>query len=292
MNLTERYIELLKKSLINEIYIENEIKLFYIIHCLVEKRPVSYGYLVNPEKITGGLVQTVKYAKDIGATVTLHVKNSEGQMQPAHHLRNILEFPHSMIGRKRVDNLHYCIEKVLSDDIPGDLIETGVWRGGATILMRGILAAHNVIDRTVWVADSFEGLPSPTLKQDQGINLTKDYFPVLSVGLDKVKELFLRYDLLDDQVRFLKGWFKDTLPEAQIEQLSILRLDGDLYESTMDAFRALYDKVSIGGFVIIDDYNALEVCKMAVHDFRKEKHIDDEIIKIDNTSVYWVKSKH
>ena len=291
MNLTERYIELLKKSLINEIYIENEVKLFYIIDCLVRKQPVSYDYLVNPEKLSV-LVKTVKDAKDIGATVTLHAKNSEGQMHPMHHLRNVLEFPHSMIGRKRMDNLHYCIEKVLSDDIPGDLIETGVWRGGATILMRGVLAAHNVSDRTVWVADSFEGLPSPTLMQDQGIDFTKDTYPVLSVELDRVKDLFLRYDLYDPQVKFLKGWFKDTLPVAPIEQLSLLRLDGDLYESTMDAFRALYDKVSIGGFVIIDDYDALEVCKMAVHDFRKEKHISDEIIRIDEASVYWVKSKY
>jgi hypothetical protein len=142
------------------------------------------------------------------------------------------------------------------------------------------------------VADSFEGVPSPTLAQDQGIDLSKDNFPVLSVGLDKVKELFLRYDLLDDQVKFLKGWFKDTLPQAPIERLSILRLDGDLFESTMDALRALYDKVSIGGVVIIDDYNALEVCKMAVSDFRQERQIEDEIIKIDDVSVYWEKSKH
>ena len=290
MNLKERYIELLKKSLINEIYIENEVKLFYIIHCLFKKQPVSYEYLVNPEKITGGLVQIVKEAKETGDTVTLQVMNSKGQMQPAGHLRNVLEFPHSMIGRKRIDNLHYCIEKVLSDDIPGDLIETGVWRGGATIFMRGVLAAHNVNDRTVWVADSFEGLPPPTLPQDQGADLTKDKFPILSVGLDRVKELFLRYDLLDDKVRFLKGWFKDTLPVAPIDQLSILRLDGDLYESTMDALRALYDKVSIGGFVIVDDYNALEMCKMAVDDFREERRIDDEIIKIDSLSVYWVKT--
>ena len=123
------------------------------------------------------------------------------------------------------------------------------------------------------------------------MDLQRINFPVLSVGLDSVKELFDRYDLLDNQVKFLKGWFKDTLPEAPIEQLSLLRMDGDLYESTMDAFRCLYDKVSIGGFIIIDDYNALEACKMAVHDFREERLIEDEMIEIDEASVYWVKSK-
>ena len=291
MDIAERYIELLKKSLINEIYIENEIKLFYLLHCIVENRPPSAKYLVNPETIPDGLVEAVKNGKDLGQTVTLMVKDHNGQKQPAHQLRNYAEFPHSMIGRKRMDNLQYCIEKVLSDNIPGDFIETGVWRGGATIFMRGVLAAYNISDRVIWVADSFEGLPPSALVQDRGINLTKEQFPVLSVGLEKVKELFERYNLLDDQVKFLKGWFKDTLPIAPIEKLSILRLDGDLYESTMDAFNALYDKVSIGGIIIIDDYNALRVCKEAVHDFRKKNHIDDKMVKIDNSSIYWIKSK-
>ena len=93
MNLTERYIELLKKALINEIYIENEVKLFYIIQCLVEKQPVSNEYLVNPEKLTM-LAQMIKNAKDKGATVTLQAKDDEGKMQPMSYLRNALEFPH------------------------------------------------------------------------------------------------------------------------------------------------------------------------------------------------------
>jgi hypothetical protein len=196
-----------------------------------------------------------------------------------------------MIGRKRMDNLQYCIETVLTENIEGDLIETGVWRGGATIFMRGVLASYNISDRKVWVADSFEGLPTPTLEQDQEFDLTKEKFPVLCVSLEKVKELFSRYDLLDEQVKFLIGWFKDTLPNAPIEKLSILRLDGDLYESTMDSFTHLYDKVSIGGFIIIDDYNALPVCKMAVHDFRKKRNIQDEMIEIDPSSLYWRKTK-
>ena len=70
MNITERYIELLKKSLINEIYIENEVKLFYIIQCLIEKQPVSNEFLVNPEKLSG-LVRAIKDVKNMGATLDL-----------------------------------------------------------------------------------------------------------------------------------------------------------------------------------------------------------------------------
>src|SRR5439155_1101033 len=135
---------------------------------------------------------------------------------------------HTMIGMKRLDNLQHCVEDTLARQVPGDLIETGVWRGGASIFMRGILRAHGVSDRTVWVADSFQGLPPPNpdaYPADAGDPLhTFDY---LAVSLEDVKSHFERYGLLDDQVRFLKGWFRDTLPAAPIERLAVLRLDGD-----------------------------------------------------------------
>src|ERR1039457_663209 len=67
----------------------------------------------------------------------------------------------TMIGLKRLDNLQNCIETVLKDNVPGDMIETGVWRGGGSIFMRAVLKAYGSTGRTVWVADSFEGLPEP-----------------------------------------------------------------------------------------------------------------------------------
>src|SRR6516162_9932055 len=80
-------------------------------------------------------------------------------------MRNFTELAHTMIGMRRMDNIQYCIENVLNDNIAGDLIETGVWRGGASIFMRGVLAAYGITDRTVWVADSFEGLPPPNAEK-------------------------------------------------------------------------------------------------------------------------------
>jgi hypothetical protein len=96
--------------------------------------------------------------------------------------------------------------------------------------------------------------------------------------------------LLDDRVRFLAGWFRDTLPSAPIASISVLRLDGDLYESTMETLIALYPKVSTGGYVIIDDYGALPNCRAAVSDFRDANSIVDPIAAIDWTGVYWQKS--
>ncbi|TLY51148.1 MAG: macrocin O-methyltransferase [Gammaproteobacteria bacterium] len=189
---------------------------------------------------------------------------------------------HSMIGKARMENLRGAIEYVLKENVPGDFIETGIWRGGACILMRAVLAAYGVTDRVVWCADSFEGLPEPNAAlypADAGDE--HHTFAPLAVSLDEVQANFAHYGLLDERVRFLKGWFKDTLPGAPIARLAILRLDGDMYESTMDGLSALYAKVSPGGVVIVDDYGAVAACKQAVTDFRQAQQIDEPIRDID-----------
>ncbi len=199
---------------------------------------------------------------------------------------------HTMIGSKRLNNIQFCIEEILKENISGDFIETGVWRGGATILMRAILKAYEITDRKVWVADSFEGLPSPNIDkypQDAGLNLY--LIPYLAISLETVKSNFEKYNLLDDQVVFLKGFFSDTLPNAPIDTLALLRLDGDLYESTMDALVNLYPKLSIGGFLIVDDYSCIPACAKAVQDYRAREGISDQIIQIDPLSIYWKKTK-
>jgi O-methyltransferase len=194
----------------------------------------------------------------------------------------------TMIGLRRLENLEECVAAIERDGVPGDLIETGVWRGGASIFLRALLLAHGDTDRTVWLADSFQGLPKPDAERyprDAGDRLWEvDY---LRVSLDEVRGNFARYGLLDDQVRFLPGWFRDTLPGAPIERLALIRLDGDLYESTMQALDALYPKLSAGGFVVVDDYDAVPNSADAVHDFRERHGIDDELVRIDWTGVYW-----
>lgn len=197
-------------------------------------------------------------------------------------------FAHTMIGEKRLANVRNLVESVIRKDIEGDLIETGVWRGGACILMRAVLNAYCVKDRCVWLADSFEGLPLPD-KEKYPADADSEFhtFPELSISLEQVKRNFEKYGLLDDQVKFLKGWFKDTLPNAPIQKLAILRLDGDMYESTMDALLALYEKVSVGGYVIIDDYNVVEGCNSAVHDFLSERNLSANFVEIDGVGVYW-----
>jgi O-methyltransferase len=197
----------------------------------------------------------------------------------------------TMIGMQRLTSLQHCVETVLDQDIPGDLVECGVWRGGASILMRAVLAAYGDEKRSVWLADSFAGVPPPDAakyRADEGIMLHRHAW-ILGVSEAQVRANFERYGLLDDQVRFLPGWFKDTLQDAPIDRIAVLRLDGDLYESTIQALDALYPRLSAGGFCIVDDYHALKACEQAVTDYRTQHGVTEEIVEIDGTGVLWRK---
>jgi len=197
---------------------------------------------------------------------------------------------HSMIGNLRMSNVRQVTEYVIANHIPGDFIETGVWRGGACIMARAVFKAYGVHDRRVWVADSFCGLPEPNPKYTADANDKHHTYSELAISLEEVQANFAKYGLLDDQVVFLKGWFSETLPQAPIQTLAVLRLDGDMYESTMDGLVNLYDKVSPGGFVIVDDFGALQGCQQAILEFRASRGIEDAMQNIDGIGVFWCKS--
>lgn len=195
----------------------------------------------------------------------------------------------TMIGLRRMDNVQECVTTVIREAVPGDLVEAGVWRGGACIFMRAILAAYGDTTRTVWCADTFEGLPAPNVTEYPA-DIVAEWHERkdLVVSLDTVKQNFARYGMLDSQVQFLKGLFKDTLPTAPIDRCAVIRLDGDMYESTMDSLKYLYPKLSPGGFVIVDDYGLPEdTSRRAVHDFRDLHGIREPIIDIDGYGAYW-----
>lgn len=185
-----------------------------------------------------------------------------------------------MIGQ-RLNNVEECVKQVIWDGIPGDLAEAGVWRGGTTIFMRALLKLYGITDRKVWVIDSFEGLPpgSGWAAEDR-----------LAVPLAEVKKNFHLYNLLDDQVVFLEGWFRDTLPAGAPGPFAVIRLDGDLFESQYDALTYLYPRLSPGGFVIIDDPQLLG-CAQAIEKYRAEHDITEPIQDANSFTVFWRKEK-
>lgn len=192
----------------------------------------------------------------------------------------------TLVGAQRIRNVRDLAERTIADAVPGDFVECGVWRGGSSIVMRAVLAAHEVHDRRVWLADSFRGLPPVDVGRFPLDAMWSGLEGTTAATVEEVSEHFRRFGLLDDQVRFVEGWFRDSLPAAPIEQIALLRLDGDLYESTIDALTHLYDRVSPGGFVIVDEY-VLESCRAAVDDFRADRRIDADLVQIDWSGAWW-----
>ena len=198
---------------------------------------------------------------------------------------------YTMIGINRLTNIEDCIKSIISNNIEGDFLEAGVWRGGAVIFMKAVLHDLGVNNRKIWAADSYKGLPEPNKMYSADAENKLYLEKILVVSLEEVKNNFSRFGLLDSSIVFLEGLFKNTLPNAPIKKIALLRLDCDMYESTLNALNNLYHKLSDGGYIIIDDYNAFEECKLAVNDFRLKYGIEETIIKIDKEAVYWQKSK-
>ncbi len=197
----------------------------------------------------------------------------------------------TMVGMKRLDNLHECCWTAVRESVPGDFVETGIWRGGCGILMRAILDVLKDRQRKVWLFDSFEGLPKPdpeSFPQDKDDHHWTYSF-CLAVSLKQVRDNFEKYELLDERTQFVKGWFRDTIPHSEVKNISVLRLDGDMYESTWLVLTHLYPKVSPGGFIIVDDYGAIPSCKAAVDDFRAQQSILSPITEVDWTGIFWRK---
>ena len=199
---------------------------------------------------------------------------------------------HTLIGWKRMHQLQTAIETLHQENIAGDLMETGVLRGGACILMRGVLKALGCQERKVWVADSFCGFPEDALRA-QGL-ADPAAFNAQAASLETVRATFARYRLLDEQVAFLAGFFEETLPAfVQTDpRLALLRLDSDFYDSTLYVLQQLYPHVVPGGFVIVDDYYAFPGCRQAVREYRKAHQITTPLERIDAVGVYWRKPTH
>jgi O-methyltransferase len=197
----------------------------------------------------------------------------------------------TMIGIYRMINIYYLLQEVMLEKIPGDFVETGVWKGGACVLANAVLREYGEQNRRVHAFDSFEGLPKPYAEVDVKLNDKHHTFDELAVSLEEVKEVFASYGLLSDNVVFRKGWFKDTMQEVNdIESVAILRLDGDMYSSTMEVLDALYDKVPVGGYLIIDDW-MLPGCRKACDDFFRKRNLDIKLTTIDKNSRFWKKTK-
>jgi O-methyltransferase len=189
----------------------------------------------------------------------------------------------TMVGLRRLDDLQACVESVVADGVEGDAIEAGTWRGGASILMRATLDSLGD-ERTVCVADSFQGFPAADPRERPEAEL--DVFDFLAAPLDDVRAAFERFGC-DERVRFLPGFFEETLPGLEDQRWAIIRMDGDSYEATWQTLESLYPRLAVGGYVVVDDYGALDECRDAVDEFRRHHGIGERLEHIDWTGARW-----
>jgi O-methyltransferase len=276
---TSSYLDLLEKLLINDINPENGARMKFLVIEAVNGAEGKWNY----SSLIAQLADLHRSHSDSIRALEL-LSNSDGEQD---WWINTLGFPFSMIGRKRMHNVRECAETIIAERIPGAMVETGVWRGGACMMMKGVMKAFGD-NRKLFVCDSFQGLPKLEEGPDSGLDL--DQNPILSVPIEDVRSHFERLDLLDNDVYFIKGWFNETMgcvAEQAKDGVSLLRLDGDYYSSTMDVLNPLYPLVQPGGFVIIDDYYAYEQCRQATDEYRHANGITSPMFEIDGVGVYW-----
>jgi hypothetical protein len=283
--LSERYLELVKSVLLNETCIELEAQLLLSVLTSAQGMVLDLQDFRSARHDDEFLAQLLT-AKQMGETVIL--ETADGRVRGVgEDLRNFTEFGLTLVGRKRLDHLQTCMETVIEEGVPGDFLEAGVWRGGCSIFMRAFLEAHDCRDRNVWLADSFAGLPVSDAPEDLGFEMDPSMLPILAVPEHEVARNFERFGLLDEQVRFLPGWFEDSLPASRTGSLALLRVDCDLYDSTLCVLDHLYGRVSPGGWVVIDDYGILPPCRQAVDGFRKRESVNETMSAIDDHAVAW-----
>lgn len=189
-----------------------------------------------------------------------------------------------------LDNIRILLEDAILNSVPGDFVEAGVWQGGACIFAAGVLQSHHQLNRKVWLLDGFQGMPKPNRECPQE---TVDYSDLtgLAVPLKEVQENFKTFGL-ESFARFVPGWLKDTLPTFECPEVAVLRLDNDYYESTKLCLEKLYDCVPVGGYVIIDDYDCVPSCNLAVDEFLEGRGISPTFGRVNsrlNTGIYWKK---
>lgn len=276
--LRRQYLDLLSRTLVNLIYPEHDLR----IDELEERRPA--GPWLDYERRMRDLryVEPEKFA----AIVQHKIAGTSWKRRPA-------RFAHTMVGLRRLDNLEYCAASVIANGVAGDFVECGVLQGGASIFLRALQVAYGEPSRRTWLCDSFAGPPPPTDAVDRelaaGFNEAAE--PWLAATVESVRDNFRTYDLLSEEVRFVEGLFADSLPHAPIERIAILRLDVGLFDATTDVLEHLYDRVSEGGFVVIDDYNVYEPCRRAVDEFRARRGETSPMRPADWNSAYWQKPR-
>ena len=268
-----RYLEVLRGSLLDEHYLENEVRIRYLLDCALGGRNVSPEQLRDPETFLHKETLRLRDARRVGAPVTGHPGSAY--------------FPFTTMGSVRLDHLDRTLQRIREEEVAGDLVECGTSRGGGAIYMRGFLEAYELSERRVWVADGFRATPMNTSAhplEDGGVeNFRAD--------LNQIRSGFARFGLFDDRVRFLQGGFADTLPDAPIERIALLRIGICSGPEIVTVLEHLYDRVEPDGFVLVEDLSD-SACRDALEDFRRSRSLPEPLEQVGASGAAWRKTAY
>jgi macrocin-O-methyltransferase TylF-like protien len=238
---------------------------------------------MRPREVWRSLTTTGRITSEVRDLV-MHFRNSVRSDDFARAYRTVR--PYTMAGEARLRGLDQAIEHVIAGKIPGAVAECGAARGGSAALL-GLALKRFHDRRLLWVFDTFEGLPPPTAA-DPDYETAARYTGTCRGDLDEVRSLFERLDILDN-ARLIKGRFEDTIPQSQTGPLAVLHIDGDWYESVKTCLVHLYDRVSPGGIIQLDDYGHWEGARKAVDEFMTARRISAPLRYLDYTGRQLVK---
>jgi len=192
--------------------------------------------------------------------------------------------PHTLVGPERIHNLFVLARRIEDEQIPGDVIECGICNGGTGALLAHF-ATHSRLNRTIWLLDSFEGMPEPTPEDGDGPggDAAKKHVGAERGDIKRVKSVLEQAGADGGRVRILPGWFHDTFPSVIAPQIALLNVDADWYESVKLCLDTFYDRVSVGGFVSIDDYGHWPGCRRAVDEFFRARGLQPTLHAVDYT---------
>jgi cephalosporin hydroxylase len=267
---TKRYLHTVQAALLNEHYLENELRLEYLAQCAKDRRSPDPILLRDPvrndqEKFRQLRRERVSTAGPGPAAATSFL-------------------PYAAMGRTSLEHLERCLDAVRETHVPGDLVECGTGRGGGAIFMRAYLDAYEISGPLVWVVDRFRASPEPDRLPELGPRGVAGF----RADLNLVRDGFARFGLLDDTVRFLQGPVGALVADAPVERIALLRIGRGLGTETRDVLEHLYDKVSPDGFVVIEDHQDPE-CRKEVDAFRTQRGITATLEHVDASTVVWRK---
>ena len=212
---------------------------------------------------------------------------------------NVLQTVHgvskyTMTSPERLLALCDAIQYIVDQDLPGDIVECGVWRGGSMMAAASTLLQAGDASRRLWLFDTFDGMSEPDaadidLAGNPATRLLseQDKQDAMSIWcrspLDEVKSNLASTGYPDGQMEFVAGKVEETIPGKIPETISCLRLDTDWYESTMHELVHLYPRLVPGGVLIIDDYGHWQGCRRAVDEYIEKNSLSLFLNRIDYT---------